>query len=77
MFVKKTSLYIEPELDRALMRMAEHEGISKAELIRRTLRAGVMQTPRPRISAIGIGSGPGDVSADIDRHLAETDFGER
>ena len=77
MFVKKTSLYIDPELDRALMRMAEHEGISKAELIRRTLRAAVTYAPRPRISAIGIGSGLGDVSADVDRHLAEPGFGEK
>lgn len=28
-----------------------------------------------RVTAIGVGQGPGDVAADIDRHLGETGFG--
>jgi predicted transcriptional regulator len=74
--VKKTSVYLEPELDRALARLAAQRGITKAELIRRTLADATKEGRRPRITAIGVGVGPGDVSADVDRHLAETGFGE-
>lgn len=74
-FVKKTSLYLEPELDAALTRMADTEGISKAELIRRALRDLTAAAGRPRITAIDVGRGPGDVSDDVDRHLTETGFG--
>jgi predicted transcriptional regulator len=73
--VKKTSVYLEPELDRAVARLAEAEGITKAEAIRRALLAAVEDRPRPRIRAIGVGEGPGDVSSDVDRHLRETEFG--
>lgn len=73
--MKKTSLYIEPEIDAALTRIAEQRGITKAELIRRSLRDVAEAVPRPQISAIGIGEGPDDVAKDVDRHLAETGFG--
>jgi hypothetical protein len=43
--VKKTSLYLEPDLDAALARRAADEGLTKAEFIRRTL-AGAVQKPR-------------------------------
>ncbi len=75
--MKKTSIYLDPETDRALSRLAEAEGITKAELVRRTLELAVAEAPRPRIRAIGVGSGPGDVAEDVDRHLAETGFGSR
>jgi predicted transcriptional regulator len=74
--MKKTTLYMEPELDRALDRLAEQHGISKAEVIRRALRDVTRRVQRPRISAIGLGHGPGDVADNVDRHLAETAFGE-
>ena len=51
--VKKTSLYLDPDLDEALARRAADEGLTKAEFIRRTL-AGAMQKPRrpkPQASA--------------------------
>ncbi len=73
--MKKTSLYLEPEVDRGLDRLAKAEGISKAEVIRRVLAEAVRRVERPRISAIGVGAGPGDVSDDVDRHLRETGFG--
>jgi predicted transcriptional regulator len=76
MFMKKTSLYLDEEVDAALARLAEQQGITKAELIRRSLRDTAAAAPRPRISAIGVGAGPGDVSIDVDKHLAETGFGE-
>jgi Ribbon-helix-helix protein, copG family len=68
--VKKTSIYLEPELDRALARQAASRGVTKAELIRETLRRS-LSGERPRITAIGIVEGPGDVADDVDRYLAE------
>jgi hypothetical protein len=42
--MKKTSLYIDPEVDRALERRAAAEGITKAELVRRVLAARLQTT---------------------------------
>jgi hypothetical protein len=75
--MKKTSLYIEPEVDTALTRKAEAQGISKAELIRRALREMAEDAPRPRLVGIGsIKGGPTDVSENVDHYLAITGFGE-
>jgi hypothetical protein len=52
--VKKTSLYLEPELDDELARRAADEGITKAELIRRTLTGAVQRPPRVKPEAVGI-----------------------
>jgi predicted transcriptional regulator len=73
--MKKTSLYLEPELDRALDQLAAQEGVSKAEAIRAALRTAVASLDRPRIRAIGVGEGPGDVADNVDRYL--DGFGER
>jgi predicted transcriptional regulator len=73
--MKKTSLYLEPELDRALDQLAAQEGVSKAEAIRAALRKAVAEVHRPRISAIGVGEGPGDVADNVERYL--DGFGER
>jgi hypothetical protein len=73
--VKKTSIYLEPELDRALARLARERGITKAEVIRRALADAVGPSRRPRLRAIGvIAEGPTDVSENVDRYLAG--FGE-
>lgn len=74
--MKKTSLYLEPEVDSALARIARKRGITKAELIRQSLRDVAATEKRPLLTAIGVGHGPGDVSTDVDRHLDETGFGE-
>ena len=74
---KKATVSLEPDVDTALGRLAAQRGITKAELVRRILRETVEAELRPPITAIGVGEGSGDVSTDIDRHLAETDFGER
>lgn len=76
MFMKKTSLYLDPSVDLSLTRLAASQGITKAELIRRTLAKAASETPPARISAIGIGAGPGDVADDTDRHLRESGFGK-
>ena len=73
--MKKTSLYLEPELDRALDQLAARDGVSKAEAIRTALRKAVADVPRPHITAIGVGEGPGDVADNVDRYLEG--FGER
>jgi hypothetical protein len=52
--VKKTSIYLEPDLDEALSRRAAEEGLTKAELIRRSLWALVHQPRRVRPRAIGL-----------------------
>jgi Ribbon-helix-helix protein, copG family len=51
--VKKTSLYLEPDLDAALARRAADEGLTKAEFIRRTL-AGAVQKPRRPRPSVGV-----------------------
>ncbi|CAN5669946.1 hypothetical protein BH23CHL8_BH23CHL8_16810 [soil metagenome] len=73
--MKKTTVYLEPELDRALARLAAERGVTKAEAIRMALRQAAARVERPRITAIGVAQGPGDVAGDVDRHLAETGFG--
>jgi hypothetical protein len=72
--MKKTSLYLDPVIDRALASRAAAEGITKAELIRRTLADAAIPPERPKPSK-GVFEGPGDVAANVDRHLAETGFG--
>jgi hypothetical protein len=74
--VKKTSIYLEPDLDLALARRAATAGVTKAELIREALRAAVAGSTQPRLRAIGVGSGPGWISGDTDRALRESGFGE-
>jgi ribbon-helix-helix CopG family protein len=72
--VKKTSLYLEPDLDEALARRAADEGLTKAEFIRRTL-AGAVQRPRRAKPTLGVfRSTDGGVARDVDRALRETGF---
>ncbi len=74
--MKKTSIYLEPELDAALARRAAEEGLTKAEFIRRGLAGLVTRPKRPRMS-VGVAEGePGPVANSVDRWLAESGFGE-
>lgn len=73
--MKKTSIYVEPNVDLALASLARRRGVTKAELIRQVLRAAIADVARPRIEAIGVGAGPGDVADHVDEYLARTDFG--
>jgi len=73
--MKKTTVYLEPELDHALGRLAAKRRISKAEVIRAALRDAARASERPRITAIGLVRGPGDVADNVDRHLADSGFG--
>ena len=74
--MKKTSIYIEPDVDVALSRRAAAEGKTKAEIIREALRDAAAGSLRVKPKAIGVFSGPGDLSENVDRHLAETGFSE-
>jgi len=68
--VKKTSIYLEPELDAAIKRRADVLGISKAEAIRRAVARDLGVQKQPRIAAIGVAEGPGDVLDRMDEYLA-------
>jgi hypothetical protein len=75
--VKKTSIYIEPEVDVALARRAAAEGTTKAELIRGALRDAAGGALRVKPRARGVFSGPADLSSRIDEQLGESGFGEQ
>jgi hypothetical protein len=74
--VKKTSIYIEPEVDVALTRRAIEEGTTKAELIRRALRDAASGSLRVKPRARGVFDGPADLAERTDEHLAGSGFGE-
>jgi hypothetical protein len=75
--MKKTSIYLDPAVDRALVRRATAEGTTKAALIRAALAAAAAPATRTRPRACGVFDGPGDLAANTDRYLASTGFGER
>jgi Ribbon-helix-helix protein, copG family len=73
--VKKSSIYLDPELDRALSHAAARQKLSKAEFIRQTLAAAVADEAVVRPTGIGVFDGPRDLAANADRHL-EAGFGD-
>lgn len=75
--MKKTSIYIEPDVDVALARRAVAEGVSKAEVIREALRAAAGGTLRVKPRARGVFNGPPDLASRVDDELADTGFGDR
>lgn len=76
--MKKTSIYLDDELDRALALRAADEGLSKAELIRRSLAASISRPTRPK-PAVGVfrsgRSGRSGLGASVDDRLNRTGFG--
>jgi len=74
--MKKTSVYIEPDVDVALTRRAAAEGTSKAELIRQALRDAAGKSVRVKPRARAVFDGPHDLAAQADEHLADSRFGE-
>jgi hypothetical protein len=75
--MKKTSIYLDPAVDRALVRRATAEGTTKAALIRAALAAAAAPAQRARPRACGVFDGPGDLARNVDRYLESTGFGER
>jgi hypothetical protein len=75
--VKKTSLYLDPDLDEALARRAADEGLTKAEFIRRTLAGALSKPPRVKPEAVAlIKDGKAGIARDVDAYLSSTGFGE-
>ena len=74
--MKKTSIYIESDVDVALSRRAAEEGTTKAEVIRRALREAAAGSLRVKPGARGVFSGPADLAGRADEHLAASGFGE-
>jgi len=74
--MKKTSIYIEPEIDVALTRRAAESGVSKAEVIRNALRQATSGSVRMKPTGRGAFAGPKDLAAKADEHLASSGFGE-
>jgi hypothetical protein len=74
--VRKTSVYLDERLDRALARRAAQEGITKAQLIRVTLAGAVATATVARPRAIGLEDDlPAALARDDERFLADTGFG--
>ncbi len=74
--MRKTSIYIEPEVDVALGRRAAAEGTTKAELIRQALREAAGSSLRVKPRGRGVFDGPADLASRADEHLSESGFGE-
>ena len=53
--LKKTSIYLDADLDEALARRAAEDGVTKAELIRTSLAGVVSRPARPRIQVGALG----------------------
>lgn len=69
--MKKSSIYLDPDLDRALSHAAARQKLSKAEFIRQTLSAAVAGDVAVRPTGIGVFDGPADLAANADAYLAE------
>jgi hypothetical protein len=71
--MKRLQISLEPELDERLGEMAREEGVSKAEVVRRSLRKSIELPPRlvddPIFQLFGTGTGegrkPGETIDDI------------
>ena len=72
--MKRTQIYLEPELDEDLRRVAARRGVSKAQLLRegayRILREDMAAEEDSLLAIIGLGhSEPGRVSEEHDEYL--------
>jgi hypothetical protein len=69
MDVRKTSIYLDDDVDTALARRAAAEGTTKAELIRRTLREAARGAIRVKPKGRAVFEGPADLSMNADDYL--------
>jgi predicted transcriptional regulator len=72
--MKKTSIYLDPAVDRALVRRATAEGTTKAALIRDALATAAVPAKRVKPWGSGVFKGPGDLSTNVEKYL--DGFGE-
>ncbi len=75
--MKKTSLYIDEAVDRALAVRAAEQGVTKAELIRSALGDAASRPRRVKPQAVAlVKDGKPGIARDLDAYLNETSFGE-
>jgi len=74
--VRKTSVYLSAEDTARLVSLAEREGLSQAEVIRRAIRLYVPEGRGDRdFALLGAGEGPGDSVADLSEDELFDGFG--
>lgn len=73
--MRKTSLYIEPAVDRALARRAASEGTTKDTLIRAALRSAASGWLRVKPRARGVFKAPVNLAENTDENLGKSGFG--
>lgn len=75
--MKRTTVYLESDLELRLKAEAQRLGRPMAELIREALRRHLDQAPAPRPTRAGaFSSGHSDTASRVDEILKETGFGE-
>jgi Ribbon-helix-helix protein, copG family len=74
--MRKTSIYIEADVDIALSRRAAREGTTKAEVVRNALRAAARGSIGVKPRARGVFAGPADLAENADEHLTASGFGK-
>lgn len=73
----KTSVYLGGEERQRLERLAQLEGVSQAEVIRRAIREYAPRPPADRdLASVRSFDGPGDSVADLDEDDLLSGFGE-
>jgi Ribbon-helix-helix protein, copG family len=72
--MRKTSIYLDDEIDIALSRRARAEGVPKAELIRAAMRSAAEGSIGIKPRAIGVFDGPEDLAERLDDYLGDAGF---
>lgn len=74
--MKKTSIYIEADVELALARRAAAEGTTKAHVIRQALREAASAATHVKPRARGVFTSSADLASHADEHLSRSGFGE-
>lgn len=76
--MRRTTIYLEPELEMRLRAEARRRGDPMAEVIREALQEKLDRSPASRSPHAGaFASGHSDTASRVDDVLAETGFGHR
>lgn len=67
--MKRLQIMIEEDLDVAVQRRADEEGISKAAVIRRLVREGLLPVPALADDPLAAFTGGGDYPAPVDESI--------
>ncbi len=75
--MKRTTIYLEADLELPLKREARRQKRPMADLVRDAIRRYLGESPRPRPPGAGaFSSGGSRTASDVDAALTETGFGE-